>query len=191
MQPDPIGLAGGPNPYLYANGNPLAMTDPLGLSAADVEGIRRHIAENFPEIRARGGWEFRQLPATKLASSDTNTGRIFVRPDFEKACLTLDEFTELYGDILHESMHSTDPRGTRRWDALWASMGEWLTGVQWETANHRKIYARTNYDMLTTGDPRRWTEDLRGVSRGDPYRAPINGKIPALYYGTERLCECE
>ena len=30
-QSDPIGWAGGPNPYLYADANPLSITDPLGL----------------------------------------------------------------------------------------------------------------------------------------------------------------
>ena len=31
VQHDPIGLAGGTNPYLYANANPLRSTDPFGL----------------------------------------------------------------------------------------------------------------------------------------------------------------
>ena len=35
MTPDPIGLAGGINPYVYADGDPINVTDFLGLAAGD------------------------------------------------------------------------------------------------------------------------------------------------------------
>ena len=41
IQADPIGLAGGDNPYLYANGNPVGYIDPLGLAPEDWIGAQQ------------------------------------------------------------------------------------------------------------------------------------------------------
>ena len=46
MQPNPIGLAGGKNPFNYANQNPLNGMDPSGLDCTSANGMTHCIGEN-------------------------------------------------------------------------------------------------------------------------------------------------
>ena len=52
VQPDPIGLEGGVNPYDYAGGNPLIRIDPLGLTSLRFDPVQGVLIVD-PEVKGR------------------------------------------------------------------------------------------------------------------------------------------
>jgi len=182
VQSDPIGLRGGINTYAYAGANPLVSLDPLGLTAADIQGIFRDVLASFPELRpAVGKICFRTLTKPNLGETDPLTGEICVDPSWaNNPCLTNQEFKQLFFTLFHEGMHSSGSLfnriGSNVSDAVSSLAGE--LGLL-----HTRIY---NRELREQG------LSIHGPMWGTPRSIPLGlDRLYELYSRRVSSCSCQ
>jgi hypothetical protein len=101
--------------------------------------LNQYITQHYPDIDRRGDYKFGTLSNPRAAASTVALTGVTILPSYLR-CKKLNEaeFKDLFGSMLHESMHSTDPWWTVLWDALW--------GDDHPTANQNSINNRVNYE---------------------------------------------
>lgn len=164
LQSDPIGLAGGLNTYAYVLGNPIIFFDPYGLTQAQVDATVKDILDRFPRVSPRGDIMYQDGYNMGDAGTDWMSADIYISPYYRDHDLTCEEMHNLFKDLIHEMMHSTDNILDRYRDSH-EKDGQM-------TPNHQSIYDRADYEA---GD----RVPFQGTSRDNLFsRGPLWGLGP-------------
>jgi RHS repeat-associated protein len=157
IESDPIGRYGGLNTFGYVNGGPLRRRDPLGLTAADVQGVFRDVGSSFSDLSPNGnGVGFQPMKPGFSGGTDWSDGQIWVDPSWaKKTCLSRSEYEDLFFTLFHEAMHSSDNVFRR-----------FLTTNSSDDEHHNSIYRRELYER--DWRPRWPGGDMWGTPRPDP-----------------------
>jgi RHS repeat-associated protein len=103
IQPDPSGLPGGMNLFLYVGGNPFRFIDPLGLTPIDIDNAFTTAKMMMPGAKYPSGVRTWTDPG-KMGKSHYLGGDIYVDSKYLE-CLDDGEATALLMTILHEIGH--------------------------------------------------------------------------------------
>ncbi|PPD47036.1 MAG: hypothetical protein CTY16_08140 [Methylobacter sp.] len=117
---DPIGLAGGVNPYTYVGGNPVNWVDPLGLTQRDIDTARQLAIETQPDMKFPEQYGSRDLGNTEdgrritgltLPPDNSGKGGGTILDDIYQKDLSNKQAVELLDTIIHEADHYSNKRG--------------------------------------------------------------------------------
>jgi len=161
VESDLVGLMGGLNTYGYVSANPISSMDVLGLTQADMRRVWFQALGQFQDLNP-SGWAFCG-PVSGVSAKTSASGDITVKQVYcDKPCLSKSEYRELFSDLLHESMHSSDSWLRRHWEAANEFFGH-------NTEHHDSIRRRAIFEMGRTRpqDPPP-PGPIWGVSRSKP-----------------------
>ena len=169
IQADPIGLAGGPNPYSYAMGNPLRYVDPMGLECLN---LFPYDEGNYRAAAAKHCRDFDRPGDLHIMSHGTPNK---ICPFSRTECMPPEKFVDVYGPQLAgaKSIFLKSCYGGRRMSRSPAQFLSNATGVP-VTAYPDLTWWRPN-DGFTCSGPRErtlkeWFQDWGGLREAHPYK---------------------
>ncbi|KAF1684404.1 hypothetical protein B1992_15110 [Pseudoxanthomonas broegbernensis] len=112
-QVDPIGLAGGLNPYVYVSGNPISRIDSLGLTQCDIDTAFEFAKRMNPDVRFGMGTPKADIPRSGVeGQAQLRGGDGYIH--LNERYLDILDWSGIYNlldTIIHEGLHFTRPIG--------------------------------------------------------------------------------
>ncbi len=114
LTPDPIGLAGGVNPYVYVGNDPVNLVDPLGLMQEDIDTAIALARSTQTDLSFPADNQYYVTPASDMGispatgkppSAYTDPSGTYLNADKYLPILNDKQATDLLDTIIHEGIH--------------------------------------------------------------------------------------